>query len=135
MTENKETNKSKQLESYIGWAVLAILLVGTFRVIRPFLSAGIWAAILAFSLWPANHRLTMWLRGRRTLAALITTIGISLMILAPFVVLGFNLTGDIQAVGAAAKTWGANGPAAPAWLEKIPLGRPARQGVLDGYAK
>jgi predicted PurR-regulated permease PerM len=119
--QNKETNQSKQIESYIGWAVLLILLVGTFRVLKPFLSAGIWAAILAFSLWPANNRLTIWLRGRRTLAALITTVGISLMLLAPFVVLGFNLADDIQAVSTAAQKWGANGSAAPAWLEKIPL--------------
>ena len=119
--QNKETNQSKQMETYIGWAVLIMLLGGAFLVIKPFLSAAVWAAVLTFSLWPANHRLTLWLRGRRVLAALITTIGISLVLLAPFVVLGFNLAGDIQAVSTAAEKWGDGGPPAPAWLEKIPL--------------
>jgi predicted PurR-regulated permease PerM len=120
--ENKQTNQSKQIEHYIGWAIFALLLFGTFCVIKPFLSATVWAAILTFSLWPANNHLTKWLRGRRTLAALIITIGISLMLLAPFLVLGFNLAGDIQAVGADAHKWATTGgPPTPAWLEKIPL--------------
>ena len=122
MMQNKDADRSKQIERYLGWAVLIVLLIGTFRVVKPFLSAAIWAAVFTFSLWPANRRLTKWLGGRRMLAALITTLTIALLLLVPFVILGFNLAADVRAVSTAVTNWSAKGPPqTPAWLEKIPL--------------
>jgi predicted PurR-regulated permease PerM len=130
--ENKETDKSeknmggtpmprKQIESYIGWAVLIIVLLGAFFVLRPFLSAAVLAGVLTFSLWPATRRLTKWLRGRRTLASLIMTLTVAMLLIAPFVILGVNLAHDVKTLTSAAITWSTTGPhPAPAWLEKIP---------------
>ncbi|MBP0447489.1 AI-2E family transporter [Roseomonas sp. SSH11] len=42
----------------IGVAALVALLTGCFLVLRPFLSALLWAAILAFTTWPAYRLLT-----------------------------------------------------------------------------
>src|SRR6516165_7660888 len=58
-----------KIEQYLGVALLLLLLLGCFLVMLPFISALLWATILAFSLWPLYDRLVRWLRGRRTLAA------------------------------------------------------------------
>jgi predicted PurR-regulated permease PerM len=129
MTENNEANKSKQIESYIGWAVLVIILIGAFFVLQPFLSAAVLAGVLTFSLWPATRRLTRWLRGRRTLAALIMTLTVAMLLVAPFVILGVNLAHDVKVLTSAAIKWSTTGPhPAPAWLEKIPaVGKQVKQ--------
>ena len=50
-----------------------LLAVGCLAVLRPFLSALLWAMILSFSSWPLHAWLVRRLRGRRTLAALLVT--------------------------------------------------------------
>lgn len=103
-------------------AVLFLLLVGCFLVLRPFLTAVMWAAILSFCLWPVHSRLLRRLQGRRTLAALITTSGIALLLVGPFVVMGFSVADDARALGTATRQWIAKGPPpAPVWLGKLPM--------------
>lgn len=46
------------LTRLLGVAALTALLVGCFLVLRPFLSALLWAVILAFTTWPAYRFLT-----------------------------------------------------------------------------
>ena len=74
-------------------------------MMRPFLSATMWAVVLCSSLWPIHRRLTGWLKGRRTLAALITTLTMMLVLVVPFLVIGFSVgtgvrVGSRAAVGA-----------------------------------
>jgi len=45
-----------------------LLLLG-FIVLRPFLVAIAWAAILTYASWPLHRRVVAWLRGRRSWAA------------------------------------------------------------------
>ena len=53
--------------------LLGGLLLAGFVVLRPFLSAIAWAAILTYVTWPLHLRLLARLRGHRTGAALIMT--------------------------------------------------------------
>lgn len=118
----ENSNPPTRLEQILGLVVLCLLLAGCFLVLQPFLTALMWAAILSFSLWPVHRRLLQRLRGRRTLAALLTTCGIALLLVGPFVIMGFSLADDAQALGSATRKWIAAGPApAPAWLGKLPL--------------
>ncbi|MCQ4160242.1 AI-2E family transporter [Roseomonas sp. GC11] len=55
----------------LGLAALAALLAGCLMVLRPFLSALLWAAILAFCTWPAYRALRDRLRLSPTWAALL----------------------------------------------------------------
>jgi predicted PurR-regulated permease PerM len=101
---------------------LALLLLGCILVMRPFMSALMWAAILAFTLWPIQRRLVTCLKGRRTLAAALMTGAISLVLVLPFLIIGLNLAGDVRALGTAVEKWVDKGPpAAPPWVEKLPL--------------
>ena len=56
------------------------------------------------------------------MAALITTGGIALLLVGPFVVMGFSVADDARALGTATRQWIAKGPPpAPAWLGKLPM--------------
>ena len=111
-----------RLERALGLTVLVFLLIGAFVVMQPFLSAAMWAVVLCFSLWPVHHRLARWVGNRRTLAAAITTLAITLVLVVPFAVIGFSLADDARALGVAARKWlEAGPPTPPAWLVKVPI--------------
>lgn len=102
--------------------VLGLLLIGCFLVIRPFLSAVLWAIVLCISSWPFYSRLVTLLRGRRSLAAVILTVGTTLILLAPFVVIGLSLADDVRTFGAAVRAF-LESPwlDPPGWVERLPF--------------
>jgi predicted PurR-regulated permease PerM len=111
-----------KLEQNLGWAVLLVLLAGCLIVLRPFVSALLWAVILSFSSWPVYRRLLGLLGNRRTLAALLMTLAMILIILLPFVIVGTTLVDNVNQLTDAAKRWAENGPPAPPeWLAKVPV--------------
>jgi len=113
--------KLSRVEQYVGLSILVLLIIGAFLVLRPFLSAMMWALVLCFSMWPIQRRLRRWLGGRNTLAALLMTSAIAMVLVVPTVVITLNLAGDVRDLGAAAKKWAADGPPGPpAWVGRIP---------------
>jgi predicted PurR-regulated permease PerM len=54
-------------------------------VVQPIASALFLGATLAGVLWPAHQRLSAWLRGRRSLAALLFVVGLVLLVVGPTV--------------------------------------------------
>ena len=60
-----------KIERNLGWVVVLLLLLGCLLVLRPFVSALLWAVVLCVSSWPIYHRLLQGLGQRRTLAALV----------------------------------------------------------------
>ncbi|MCH8056222.1 MAG: AI-2E family transporter [Deltaproteobacteria bacterium] len=65
------------------FVLLLVILYLAFLILSPFLKAITWAAILAIVVYPAYSRLLKLLRGRATLAALIVTVLITLLIVFP----------------------------------------------------
>ncbi|MGO8838722.1 MAG: AI-2E family transporter [Limisphaerales bacterium] len=111
-----------KLEQNLGWVVLLVLLAGCLIVLRPFVSALLWAVILCFSSWPVYRRLLRWLGNRGTLAAFAMTLGMVLIVLLPFVIVGTTLADNVTQLTDAAKRWVANGPPAPPeWLARVPV--------------
>lgn len=103
-------------------AAVALLAVGCLLILRPFISAALWAAILCFSTWPLFLRLEQVVGGRRGLAALIATLALAATIAAPFVILGSTLASNLADLTAAAqKIFEAGPPAPPLWVGTIPL--------------
>lgn len=86
----------KQIEQIAGLALIGAIVVGCVFVLRPFISAILWAAILCFATWPLHEFFLRSLRGRRTLAAALTTTVLSLVLIMPFVVVGLTFTDDIS---------------------------------------
>jgi predicted PurR-regulated permease PerM len=116
------TKLRTKLEQNLGWAVLLLLLMGCLWVLRPFISALLWAVILCFSSWPLYRRLLRWVGQRRTLAALLMALGMVCILLVPFVIIGSTLAENVKEVTVATRHWVQEGPPAPpAWLAKVPL--------------
>jgi predicted PurR-regulated permease PerM len=103
--------------------IAALLLVGgCLLVLRPFVSALLWAVVLCFSTWPLYGHLLKLIGGRRTVAALIMTLGMILVVLLPFVIIGAAVSDDVRDLTTAIRSWIDTGPPAPPdWLAKIPL--------------
>jgi predicted PurR-regulated permease PerM len=88
---------------------------------RPFVSALLWAVVLCFSSWPLYQRLLKLLGGRRTWAALVMALGMILIILLPFLVVGVSLADNVKDLTAAARRFVESGPPAPPeWLARVP---------------
>src|ERR1041384_207943 len=121
--------KPARLEQNLGWIALLLLLAGCLLVLRPFVSALLWAVVLCFSSWPLYQRLLKLLRGRRTWAALLMALAMILVILLPFLVVGVTLADNVKELTSAAQKWiDAGPPAPPAWLAKVPgVGRQATE--------
>jgi predicted PurR-regulated permease PerM len=111
-----------KLEQNLGWAALALLLAGCLWVVRPFVSSLMWAAVLSYSVWPLYRRLSKLLGGRRTLAALLMTLGMICVLFLPFVIAGATLADNVKELTTATRRWmDAGPPAPPAWLAKVPV--------------
>ena len=102
-------------------AAVVLVVLGCFLVLKPFLSALLWAVILTFSSWPAFRVLLGWVKGRRTLAAFLMTLAIALVLLVPSVVIVLTLAGDVREFASTAVAWVREGPPTPPeWLGRVP---------------
>jgi len=102
-------------------AVLALLVAGCYLVLQPFLSAVLWAMILCFTTWPLFIHLQR-VTGGVTLAALILTLAVALVVLAPFIIVGISLAENANQLLEHGKRLIDEGlPDPPAWVLEIPL--------------
>ncbi len=103
-------------------AAIAILIIGCFLVLRPFLTATLFAASVCLSTWPTYAWLRRRLHGRHTLAAGVMTLILAIAGLVPFVLLVTSLVDDIpSAVESAKGLFAAGPPDPPAWLVRLPV--------------
>jgi len=82
----------------------------------------LWAVVLSFTSWPIYRRLLQWLGNRRTLAAVLMTLGMVLILLLPFLIVGLSLADNVKELTQATRHWIAEGPPTPPkWLAKVPV--------------
>ncbi|HSW00507.1 MAG TPA: AI-2E family transporter [Sedimentisphaerales bacterium] len=112
----------KRIEQIAGLILVGTIVLGCGLVLRPFISAILWAAILCFATWPVHELLLKWLRGRRNIAAGLMTALLSLVLILPFLIVGLTLSDNIRAALAQFDAYRETGiPEPPAWVERIPL--------------
>lgn len=108
-------------ESFLIVVVLA-LLCGCLLVLLPFSSALLWAVVLVCSSWPLYRRLLKFTGNRHSLAAFLMTMGMILILLLPFVVVGSTLADNVKDLTTATQKFIEQGPPAPPpWLAKVPF--------------
>jgi len=111
-----------RIQLWVLGTAVALLLLGCILILRPFISAALWAAILCFTTWPVFLRLEQMVGGRRWLAASIATLLLAATIAAPFVILGSTLASNMAELTAATqKLFDFGPPGPPAWVASIPL--------------
>jgi predicted PurR-regulated permease PerM len=103
-------------------ALIALLVVGCIYVLRPFMAAVLFAAILCLFTWPVYHRLWLCLGRRDTWAAIIMTLLLLVALILPMAYLAMNLADS------AAKLFDELGytlrnmqPHAPDWMRGLPV--------------
>jgi predicted PurR-regulated permease PerM len=85
-------------EQYVRIVVVALLVIGAFLVVQPFLAAILFAMVLCMSTWPAYALLRDRWGGRRSLAALVFVLGLLVVLALPVALAAQSLivhSGDI----------------------------------------
>jgi predicted PurR-regulated permease PerM len=101
---------------------LAALIVGSFWILKPFLPAIIWAAMLAIATWPILRRVQIRLWNSRGLAVTVMTISMLLVFVVPFwLAIGTIVRHSGQIIDWAEHLATTGLPPPPAWLEDVPL--------------
>lgn len=110
------------VELWIGGTAVVVLALLCLLVLRPFISAALWAVILCFTTWPLFLSLEDMLGGRRTLSALIATLFLAAVIVVPVAILGATLADNVSALISASQKLIREGPPSPPdWVASIPL--------------
>jgi len=119
---------SPAVERTFGLAGLALLAISIFIIIRPFISALLWAVIITYSTSGPYHRVQDWLHGRRSLAAGLLTLFVGAIIVSPLALVSATLTESVTGLAANAQEaldQGIGPP--PGWIGELPLvGPPVR---------
>jgi len=119
-----------RIEQLAQIAAVAILVVGCYVVLQPFLAATLFAASVAACTWPVYAWIRRKVGGRATLAASLMTLLLVLIGLIPFVLLVGTLVDDVPVLVDWVKRAFAEGPPEPpAWL----IGLPYVGEQLDAY--
>lgn len=117
-------------------AVLFIggLIIASFWVLKPFLSALIWAAMIVVATWPLMLKVQAGLWGKRSLAVAVMSLSILLMLLLPLTLAIVTIVENADKIVGWAK-WLAESriPAPPEWVAKLPLIGAKLQDFWQGY--
>jgi predicted PurR-regulated permease PerM len=114
--------QTARIEQWITLTVLVALVAGCYLVLAPFLTAVLWAIILCCTTWPVFLRVKHLTHDRTTLASLLMTLAIALVLLAPFVFVGVTLAESADQLLQHGKKFIEEGPPEPpAWVAQLPM--------------
>ena len=99
----------------------AIVVIGIFMVLQPFLSAMVFAGVLAIATWPLFERLRRAVGGNATLAATAMLIAILVLVIIPITFLSAAAADKVPAVVELIKGWTKGGLHTPEALKSLPL--------------
>jgi predicted PurR-regulated permease PerM len=117
----------------VGIAALAALAVGCLLVLRPFLSALLWAAILVFSTWPVFAFLRQRLRLPPGIAAAVMVAALFLLVGLPIALATPTSREEIEALRSGLEGLLTDGlPGLGAWLAGLPVIGPWIEDWLGG---
>jgi len=99
--------------------ILGVVLL-TFSVLQPFIVPLIWGAILSYVAWPLHQRVLKWTGNRVSLASLLTTACVAVILVVPFIWMVLMLR--VEAIGAYAhvQAFLASNPTLPPAVRDLP---------------
>jgi predicted PurR-regulated permease PerM len=101
---------------------ISLFIFASFWVVRPFITAFIWATTIVVATWPLMLGLQEWLWGKRRLAVLVMTLVLLLVLLVPLSLAVFTILDKADAIVAWVRSLAAfTVPPPPQWIENIPL--------------
>ncbi|MCP5267921.1 MAG: AI-2E family transporter [Zoogloeaceae bacterium] len=107
---------------YARLAIVSLLIVGCVAVLLPFVGTLLFAIVICVSAWPLYARLLSALRGRHTLAALLMSLLLVLLLAVPMSLLSGALAHGVELIIRYARPLIDNGLSSepPAWLSGLP---------------
>ena len=115
-------------------STLAVLFIGaliaaSFWVMRPFLPAITWAITLVVATWPLMLQVQHHAGNRRSLAVLVMTLALLLMLILPFWLAISTIVANLDEIADLARSvLSLRVPPPPGWLSQVPLvGAPVTQ--------
>lgn len=112
----------QRFQPYTRLAAIVLLVLGCLIVLRPFLAAILFAAAIAISSWPLYLWLLHRMRQRRTLAAALMTISLTLVILVPLALVAWSVADNAASYFDQVRAAVDDGTIVPpAWLKQLPL--------------
>ncbi len=103
-------------------ALISLLIVGCFFVLRPFMAALLFAAVFCVFTWPIYQRVWLLLGKRDALAAVTMTVFLSIAVILPMAYLATNLAESAAILIDEAQVTLKNlQPQAPEWVSSLPL--------------
>ena len=123
------TAPRRDFERYVVLAAFVLLTIGCYLVVRPFLTAFLWGAIIAVSTRGLYQRFVRWVGGRRKLAATLFGLFLAAILFVPISFFAVRLAAGAPALVARIDEMLSGGlREPPAWLGSLPLvGRPATE--------
>ena len=122
-------------ERVLMWLLLGGVATGCVVVLYPFLSALLWAAILAYTTWPVYRQVRARL-GLGRVGAAAAMVGITaVVVVLPLALAAPSGSGDVAQIERAVQEALAAGlPGAPEWLNDLPVAGPTIGALWDSWA-
>jgi predicted PurR-regulated permease PerM len=106
----------------LGVLLIVTLLASTVWILRPFLGAIIWAAMIVVATWPMMRQVQGWLWGSRRLAvAAMTAVWLLVVVLPLSLAIGTIVSNAGEIMAWAASWQSFSMPPPPEWLSTLPL--------------
>jgi predicted PurR-regulated permease PerM len=109
-----------RFDTIIRFLLAALVAVGCFLVVQPFLTAMMVAAVIVVVTWHPFERVRRWLGGHATSAAAVMVLGLVLLVILPLSALSGAAAAQAPGLINLAKGWLADGFTVPAWIDRIP---------------
>lgn len=98
MPKTKLAMPARRVKRNLFFILVAVTTIGFFGLVGPFILTCFWAAVIAVIFFPLYRRLRICLRGRDSLASIITTLLVVLFLLIPLALLTLALVEQAIAV-------------------------------------
>jgi predicted PurR-regulated permease PerM len=106
----------------LGVLCIAGLILAAFWVLKPFIGAAIWAAMIVVATWPLLMRVQERLWNRRAAAVAVMSLALLVLFVLPVMLIVITLVQNATEISAAARQLSQlRMPTAPAWLAALPL--------------
>ncbi len=104
-------------------AIVALLLIGCIAVLLPFTGTLMFAVVICVTIAPLRDRMVSWCRGREHLAALLMSVLLVLLLVAPLALLSGTLADGVESTLLYLRPMLEKGIPAdpPQWLSGLPL--------------
>jgi predicted PurR-regulated permease PerM len=129
-TDSRTAAPPIKVERLMQLLLIVVMALGCWMVLEPFLPAILFSLAIVISTWPIHEWLLHKLHGRRVLASLASLLLVTLLVMAPAVLLIFSFRDAIEWVLGLLEQWQSSGrPELPQWIVQIPVIGEAAQGA------